>query len=163
MVEHGVVKKYFGSRSLNQGRYGFIQVLDKNQQPTGEEVYFHFNQARRPQITRGACGKAEVTFSDVRAGVGYFDREIRNGDRIVFVAHEGNPRRKVAAWVVESVWDAFVDEVDEAFWSDMDKLDTHDFVMCTGQCGRLARECTCTELAIQEGHGNDFPWRQLDI
>ncbi len=160
MVEYGVVKKYFGSRSHNQGRYGFIRVLDENQQPTGEEVYFHFNQARRPRITAGARGKAEVTFSDVRAGVGYFDREVRSGDRIVFVAQEGKPRRKVVAWMVDSIWDEFVDN---AFWSDMDKLDTYDFIMCTGQCGRLTRDCTCAKLAIQEGHGNDFPWRQLDV
>ena len=161
MVERGIIKKYFGARSYNQGRYGFIQVLDENQRPTGEEVYFHLNQARRPQITR-VSGKvsSEVTFSDVRAGVGYFDREVRRGDRVVFEAHEGNPRRKVIAWMTEPIWEEFVSD---AFWSEMDKLDTYDFAMCTGQCGRLARECTCAELAIQEGYGNDFPWRQLDV
>lgn len=153
MVERGIIKVYFGSKSHNKGRFGFIRVTGEDGQPTGEEVYFHLNQARRPEITAKPSGLGkEVHFSAVRAGLGYLDGEPRKGDFVVFEAEAGSLKRRTTAWTTDAVWDEFKDE---PFWDAMPKLDESDFQsMCPGDCGQPESSCTCAELASFRSHNS---------
>lgn len=102
MVEFGIVKLFFGSRSRNKGRYGFIRVLDKNNEFTGEEVFFRFDKAREviitepnPMTIQQALHRfAEPQFSSSRDNS---LSEPSKGDRVAFTAAAGSPSRAVTA------------------------------------------------------------------
>jgi hypothetical protein len=154
MVERGIVKIYFGSRSYSKKRFGFIRVIGENGVPTGEEVYFHLNQCRQPHFfTTPSNRKKVLSFSDIRVGIGYLDGEPLRGDTIVFeAASNGGKRRRVTAWTTETVWREFLDD---EFWSTMDSLTEADFERgCPGGCGQPESSCTCAELASLRAHNS---------
>lgn len=43
MVEHGLVKVFFTEAGK---KFGFIRVTDTEGRPTGEEIFFHYNDGR---------------------------------------------------------------------------------------------------------------------
>ncbi len=155
MVEHGIIKVFFGARSVNQGRYGFIRVTDEAGCPTGEEVYFHLNQLRDVKVAQLApyLASSRLSLSDL-------DFSPRKGERVVFVAQEGVPRRQVTAWTAASLWDEVIEAL---FWDHMDHLDEYDLTQCSGICGQTVRQCRCEEIYLREGHGNDSHLSFADV
>jgi len=158
MVERGIIKTYFGSKSYNKGRYGFIKVIGEDNKPTGEEVYFHLNHARQTNITYGSSeGDYIVTFSDIRADAVSLEGEPLKGDYVVFTAEAGKPNRKVIAWTLASIWD------DELFWLEHQRTEAEEAEderrqageeECPGICGQTVSTCTCIELASFRSHNS---------
>jgi hypothetical protein len=158
MVEFGIVKVFFGSRSRNKGRYGFIEVLDENNKPTGEEVFFRLDKARELIITEPSPTTSQQAlrrfvdpeFSSTRdLGLS----EPSEGDLVVFTANEGSPSRAVTAWTLKDVWEdtdwlinniPYADFEREAFESE-----------CPGGCGESVTNCVCYEIASHAAHNAD--------
>jgi len=158
MVERGIIKVYFGGRSYNKGRYGFIRVIGEDGKPTGEEVYFHLNSARQLDTVGdfAKCTRA-IVFSDTRASIDQLDGEPLKGDHVFFTAEPNSPKRRVTAWTTQEAW---VDFADEIFFSDLDAFEADEFAKeqerrdCPGDCGQPAYACTCIELASFRSHNS---------
>ena len=153
MVESGIIKIYFGSKSHNKKRFGFINVIDENNKPTGEEVFFHRNQARQLEVVIKPHGRGRmIAFSTAGASLSYLQGEPRAGDRVVFEARPGSPKRRVTAWMQDVVW---AECASELFWSDMDALDSSDFdPLCPGECAQTTSNCSCAELDSLRCHNS---------
>jgi hypothetical protein len=149
MVEHGVIKVYFGSRSVRKARYGFIQVTGEDGQPTGEEVYFHLNKARLAFITRYTSQEEfRVEFAANRATLADLKGEPLKGDKVVFEAVAGSPNRRVVAWTLAELWE------DEELYLEEARCGVEEEEMeeCSGNCGQTKATCTCAELASLRAH-----------
>lgn len=110
MLEHGIVKVFFGARSKNQGRYGFIRLIDREGNFTGQEVFFHLNNAMTPIGIHFAGCNVSVGWSE-KATLADLGREPREGDLVVveippLSAHKGPGLRKAFSWTYLSLWAA---------------------------------------------------------
>lgn len=166
MAQQGVVKRFIRNGGRN---YGFLYVLDKDGNRTGDEVFFHLDNARQVIAAQDDSGMSTVNWR-ARATLEQLGRMPRTGDVIVFETspHRSNPGLpKAVRWTFETIWfderrlaeEMFDDQYgwdDEPLQPDYD--DEDDYVPTSTVYGRAHRHFGNAELTREatELYSGDF-------
>ena len=109
-LEHGVVK-FFDDRDGK--KFGFLKVLNEDDQETGEEIFFHFNDGQFVDIVGGD----EIQFVGrvFENGVHMWHPKI--GDKIAFDVSTGKDGRdKACPWTYAEGYDNRVRKLTEPYY-----------------------------------------------
>jgi cold shock CspA family protein len=110
-LEHSVVK-FFDDRDGK--KFGFLKVLNEDDQETGEEIFFHFNDGQFVDIVGGD----EIQFvGRVFAENGLHMWHPKIGDKVAFDVTAGkNGRDKACPWTYAEGYDNRVRKLTEPYY-----------------------------------------------